>query len=202
MFDWTERLSHFNGGEITENVIVRLAGNEDLPEIRDLLAEGGRFIVAQGGKNAWPDPFPAERVTPLLDAQCVYVARSDRHGTVGTITIVDEDQPFWGDRPRPSAHLHRLAVRRSLAGQGIGRQMVEWAIHTVARQGIPRLRLECLFDAARLRAFYESLGFLLVGAVDDQGYHLALYEREVQSLGGVFETGDFISGGGLTAPNP
>jgi GNAT superfamily N-acetyltransferase len=159
------------------SVLIRRAGSGDLESVRELLAEGGRYMVARGEPQVWPDPFPADRVAPYLERGCVFVAVSRSYGTLGTFLLVDEDPGYWGERSHPSAHLHRMAVRRAFAGRGVGRRMVEWAVRAAQGRGARVLRLECLRGAGSLRAYYESLGFRPIGDGEVEGLELALYER-------------------------
>lgn len=133
-------------------------------------------MLAQGEPLVWPDPFPAEKVIPLLERGHVFVAITESGEAVGTFTLVDQDPAYWGERSHPSAHLHRMAVRRSFAGRGVGRQMVTWAVNTATVQGARILRLECLRGASALRAYYESLGFRSIGDGKVEDLELALYE--------------------------
>jgi GNAT superfamily N-acetyltransferase len=158
---------------------VAVARIDQLPEVLALLAEGGREMKARGEPQAWPDPFPAADVAPYIDLQCVYLASVAPHGTVGTFMLVDEDPAYWGARSHPSSHLHRMAVKREFAGQGFGRQILDWVTTRLTAQQIRILRLECLRSAARLRAYYESLGFRTVGDSEAHGLELTLYERHL-----------------------
>ncbi|MEJ8675584.1 GNAT family N-acetyltransferase, partial [Chromobacterium amazonense] len=56
--------------------------------------------------------------------------------------------------------LHRIAVRRKFAGQGVVAAMVRHALDMAAAQGLRYVRLDC--DAARpaLRAHYLRHGFV------------------------------------------
>ncbi len=161
----------------TPEVAIRRATADDLETVLELLAEGGREMVARGEPCVWPDPFPAEKVAPLLEAGGVYVGVVGAGGIVGTLTLVEQDPAYWGERSHPCAHLHRMAVRRSFGGRGVGRRMVEWAVREATARGARILRLECLRDASSLRTYYESLGFRRIGDAEVTGLDLALYER-------------------------
>lgn len=57
--------------------------------------------------------------------------------------------------------------------------MVGSAVELAKVQNSPVLRLECLLEATRLRRYYESLEFVVIGNVDFSGLQLALYERSL-----------------------
>lgn len=177
--DWTDG----TGSRSTVPVQVRRAMPADLGEVLSLLAEGGRAMAARGEPQAWPAPFPADKVAPFLDAGCVYVAVADSGAIAGTFTLVDHDPSYWGKLAGTFAHLHRMAVRRSLGGRGIGGQMVSRAAELAIVQNSPALRLECLCEATRLRRYYESFGFVAIGNVEYSGLQLALYERSLTAAG-------------------
>ena len=170
------------GGEPRPIMELRftVASPKSMSEVTALLSEGGRFMKTCGEPQVWPDPFPSEWVLTHIDARCVYLASAGAHGTVATFMVVDRDPPFWGERSHPSLHIHRMAVRREMAGRGIGKQIVDWVASGARERGIGVLRLECLRGARRLRAYYESLGFELVGEANLDGLELSLYERHLK----------------------
>src|SRR5437879_5282141 len=108
--------------------------------------------------------------------------------TVATVTLAWSDPPFWGDRA-DAAFVHRLAVRRSHAG--LGRLLMEWAERHAAERGRSFLCLDCLGQNARIRRYYEDLGFRLVGMIPGPTGHAhtnahgpwdaALYEKAIGS---------------------
>jgi GNAT superfamily N-acetyltransferase len=88
---------------------------------------------------------------------------------------------YWGERPPDAAYVHKLAVRRACAGQGIGRAIVEWADRTAAKAGRQFLRLDCLGDNPGIRRYYEGLGFEHRGDLVLNGRTMSTYERDVHS---------------------
>jgi hypothetical protein len=106
---------------------IRRADIGDLSDVLELLSEGGRWMAALGEGSAWPDPFPPAQVQPLLDQGSVYLAELPALGTVATFALLWEMDPNWGSQMSSAGYLHRLAVRRSLAGHRIGREIIEWA---------------------------------------------------------------------------
>ncbi|MHB8437322.1 MAG: N-acetyltransferase [Acidimicrobiales bacterium] len=67
-------------------------------------------------------------------------------------------------RARRRRLLHRLAVRRRYAG--IGQATIEWAQQQVVAHRRAYLCLDCLSSNARLRRYYEDLGFHRVGEIN------------------------------------
>jgi RimJ/RimL family protein N-acetyltransferase len=63
-------------------------------------------------------------------------------------------------------------------GKGVGARLLDWAQRRAEENGRPHLRLDCSIENPKLCAYYERLGFSLVGCFDGQsGYRAALYER-------------------------
>ena len=67
------------------------------------------------------------------------------------------------------AHLFLLAVEPKSRRSGIGRALVKWLEKSCRTAGIRSIRLEVRASNADARAFYENLGYRLVGEV--AGYY-------------------------------
>jgi GNAT superfamily N-acetyltransferase len=75
-----------------------------------------------------------------------------------------------------------LRVLRAYAGRGIGRAILRWAEDQVTSRDRIYLRLDCLADNAKLRAYYEDAGFLHIGEKtweDALSWRSSLYEKRV-----------------------
>ena len=161
---------------------VRLARAEDLETVVSLLEEATLWVGGLGHEQ-WPFPYPRTEVAGAIDREEIHLAEVDGE-VVGTITVLDDDPVYWGERPPDAHYVHKLAVRRAVAGRGIGRAIVEWADARAASAGRTFLRLDCLRDDPGIRAYYERLGFQHRGDFDDdsRGLFLSLYERPVRAL--------------------
>jgi GNAT superfamily N-acetyltransferase len=79
---------------------------------------------------------------------------------VATLALRWEDRLFWPEaRAGSSAFVHRLAVRRAVAGTGVARAMLAWAGDRARTKGRRWLRLDCSADHPGLSRYYEGLGF-------------------------------------------
>ncbi len=154
---------------------VRRAGRGEVDEIVDVLSEAARWLLARGIRQ-WPDPFPRERVAALVERGDFYVASLGGE-TVGTLALMWTDPAFWGERPADAGYVHALAVRRGWAGRGLGGRLLDWAGERVAASGREYLRLDCRAENARLRRYYERLGFKPRGEVTVDDFTSALFER-------------------------
>jgi GNAT superfamily N-acetyltransferase len=87
---------------------------------------------------------------------------------------------FWPDLDAAdSAFVHRLAVRRAFAGQGISTALLEWAVDHARTLGKRYLRLDCDADRSRLRALYERFGFRLHSYRQVGSYYVSRYELQI-----------------------
>ena len=81
---------------------------------------------------------------------------------VAAFTLQEEDPLFWPDaEPASALYLHRVAVRRTSAGQGWTTRIIDWAAEQAERRGRTYLRLDCDRRPA-LMALYERAGFVPV----------------------------------------
>jgi GNAT superfamily N-acetyltransferase len=75
--------------------------------------------------------------------------------------------------------VHRLAVRRAFAGQGVSVALLEWTVDRARTLGKRYLRLDCDADRPRLRALYERFGFRLHSYRQVGSYYVARYELQI-----------------------
>src|SRR5207248_10095027 len=101
------------------------------------------------------------RVRAEVEAGLFVVA--DVNGRIaGAMRFQLEDRLFWPDLDGgDSAFVHRLAVRRVYAGQGISSVLLRRAVDRARSLGKRYLRLDCDAERTRLRALYERFGFQL-----------------------------------------
>ena len=66
---------------------------------------------------------------------------------------------FWSDADDEALYVHRLVVKRSHAGRGIGEQLLVWAAELAAGAGRSVLRGDCMTENTPVRHYYETLGF-------------------------------------------
>jgi len=88
------------------------------------------------------------------------------------------DPVFWPEIPaETSGFLHKIAVRRKFAGQGVVARLIAHAEQTCLARGIPMMRLDTDINRPKLRALYEGLGYVQVGTRT-----LALPELNMESI--------------------
>jgi len=93
--------------------------------------------------------------------------------------LQEEDKTFWPDAKNDSLFLHKLAVRRKYAKQGISKDMINWAKSRARNLNMKYLRLDCAAERFKLCEFYEMQGFKMVNERVMFGkYPTAFYEFE------------------------
>ena len=83
-------------------------------------------------------------------------------GAISATVTVDWSDPVWSD-VGGNAYLHRMAVRRQ--EPGLGAVILAWAQDLARQHGRDALRLDCVASNDRLRAYYETAGFVYRGEV-------------------------------------
>jgi protein-tyrosine phosphatase len=174
-------------GSTASGIDVIVAQRDDIPEVQRMLSAASRRAAALGYRQWW-DPFPVELVEDSVARGETYLACAN--GSVrGTIALCWDDPKFWGERPPDAGYVHRLCTNPD-AAPGFGVELLTWAEITVANRGRDWLRLDTPASNVRLRAYYQSLGFVFQGEIDvalngadgqAEIWRAALYERRAQA---------------------
>lgn len=159
------------------SIVVRQASGDDVPALVETLTEAARWVEQMDGTIMWVEGELEEaRVRAEAEAGLFVIAEAEG-AVVGAIRFQLEDPLFWPDLDgRDSAFVHRLAVRRSHAGQGISTALLRWAADRARALGRRYLRLDCDADRTRLRALYERFGFRLHSHRQVGAYYVSRYE--------------------------
>lgn len=166
----------------TSPIHIRRAGPDDVPLITELLAEGSDRMAELGLGRPWPVPFPRERITAPIEAGVAFMIERPSESPFGTFLLTWETDSYWtGQAAHESGYLHRLTVRRRMAGQRVTEQVVAWVVQQVRAANRGFVRLDCLAGAHRLRRYYESFGFRYVANATVREFDLALYEMDLRS---------------------
>lgn len=112
----------------------------------------------------------------------VYLVRQNGQA-VATISLQpaasEWDQIIWGPDDGQAAYVHRLAIDRTFAGQGLGDQMLDWAEAQSRALGKRYLRLDCVGQNERLNRYY-SRRFAFKGQGSNIGMLFSRYERDLR----------------------
>jgi GNAT superfamily N-acetyltransferase len=166
-------------------VIIELAKPEDLVHVLDMRAEAATWLGVLG-TDQWSKPFPDEasqtaRLLAGINAGETWMVR-DGTETVATITVNDFANPLlWTEDEcaEPARYVHKMTVRRSHAGSGLGGTLLDWAGDRAATEGARWLRLDAWTTNKALHAYYEREGFKHVRTVVRPDYPSgALFQRQ------------------------
>lgn len=134
------------------------------------------------GYRVWPDEWltPEELLTEdvLPENFCTGTVHGE---TVCAFLLQWKDSEYWPDAPAfEAAYLHKLCVRRTFAGMGMTRFVVD-AVRTECRErGVRYIRLDTALDEQTIRKIYLKAGFKIVDIIaHPNGRSTALYELEV-----------------------
>ena len=98
---------------------------------------------------------------------------------VGVFKLQLEDRLIWPDVPQgDSVFIHRMAIKRNVAGKGIADKMINWAKSYAKEIGMAFLRLDCEIRP-RLCALYERNGFIKHSERHIGAHLVARYEINV-----------------------
>ena len=92
----------------------------------------------------------------------VWLAYADET-LAGACELWWNDPAAWGPRPPDAGYVHRLMTTPHTAPPGTGRRLLAQAESRITATGRPYARLDCLATNPRLRAYYESAGYTVVG---------------------------------------
>jgi GNAT superfamily N-acetyltransferase len=149
----------------SENTVdVRVAAKNDLAAISEVLGEAAEWMERHRRPH-WPADDLDPAVLASLVARNEFVTAQVSGRIIAVMTLQWKDLEFWPDHNDNNAgYLHKLAVRREIAGRGVPAIMVDWAARHVKESTREFLRLDCDLHAG-LCAVYERLGFERVDVV-------------------------------------
>ena len=160
------------------------ATKDDYATITAILDEAAAWQIAHGIRDQWrPGIFSWDWIGGPIERGWTYVVR--RGGDpVGTVSLEAFDREIWDrGQQKDALFVHRLAVAGSERGHGVGSAILGWCGEQVRADARRYLRLDCPFSNAKLRAYYEGLGFDYRGdktlSGDWGSYHAARYEKAV-----------------------
>ena len=147
---------------------MRRALPEDVDTVLGLHAEASGWLASKG-IDQWQPTAAGNRTRDKVRES---VERNVAEGTcwlayvgdeiVGTVTVDSYADPeFWKaeDEPGSAVYVHRMIVRRSSAGRGIGRVFLSVAEHLARQAGRRWVRLDAWSTNERLHEYYRHMGF-------------------------------------------
>lgn len=143
----------------------RSANESDLDSVCSILSEAAEYLNTIGPQPLWAlDTITPEAILPVLSE--FEIASIEGAGDVGVLRFQLNDDLFWSDvnaaEPhKTAAYVHKVAVRRSVAGVGVSNELLAHAKRRARAAGFSHIRLDCAFEERpKLVAFYERNGYV------------------------------------------
>jgi GNAT superfamily N-acetyltransferase len=157
---------------------IRLASERDADFAADIWREVSTWLM-QVGKPLWaPDEFSSDGARRLARFGELVIGWRNSVA-ISCMTLQRADPIFWpGESEGAALYVHKLAVRRSFAGSGLPRAMLDWAALRASNLAVPAIRLDC-DPRPQLIKLYSACGFTRVdpGPVIRGGYTVMRFER-------------------------
>ncbi|WP_219837675.1 GNAT family N-acetyltransferase [Paenibacillus sp. R14(2021)] len=155
---------------------------DDAPAVMELLVGAARWLQSTGSTQ-WSALLSGDdhhNVVGHIEKGELFMFK-DGAKLAGIVLLMqtpgDWDLGLWGpDGHEPNVYLHRLAINREYAGQGLGADMVHWAETGISFPGKSTMRLDCIASNPKLNAFYSGLGYTYKGT-SPTGF--CLYEKQL-----------------------
>ncbi len=144
------------------NIQILQATEADIPTIVAILTQAVVWMDSMG-LHQWKHEYVTwEGLSQLFVAADFYIAYVG--GTPGAcMALIDHDPEIWPNMlPGASLYLHKVAVVRAFAGQGLSAALIDFAKAQARDRGIDSLRIDCHADRPKVRALYEGQGFRFV----------------------------------------
>ncbi|MFE9443375.1 GNAT family N-acetyltransferase [Streptomyces sp. NPDC006602] len=130
-----------------------------LVRLRDTAA---LWQLARGIRQWQPGEKDETHFRTRMEEGEVWLAYADQ-SPAGAWELWWTDPAAWGPGPPDAGYIHRLMATPHTAPPGTGRRMLAEAESRITATGRPYARLDCLASNPRLRAYYESAGYTVVG---------------------------------------
>ncbi len=165
---------------------VRKAESEDTTDIMRLLVNTAEWLLSKGSSQ-WSGLLRGEdsHNTPeAISRGEVFIFKQDAQ-TAGMVMLLQEpsawDLELWSNEiAEPSIYLHRLAINRKFAGQGVGKRIMQWVDTEVPTWGTNLIRLDCIANNQVLNTFYSTIGYENVGIATNNLGEFSKFEKKVR----------------------
>jgi tRNA threonylcarbamoyladenosine biosynthesis protein TsaE len=144
-------------------------------------AEVHRLSQAAFRNYTWLDP-PSGALRETVER-----VRDDLAACGGAIAEVDGEPVGclrWELTPEGSFHVRRVAVTPNAQGRGIGRALMIWAEQEAGKRRCGTVTVGVRLDLPGNLAFYDSLGYEIVGEHSHDGYAVPTWLALRKSVAG------------------
>ncbi|MGP4101298.1 GNAT family N-acetyltransferase [Nonomuraea sp. KM90] len=149
---------------------MRPADKHELDVVVALYEHAQNWLAAKGLDQWQPGEGEAEErrekvlsnIARSIDDGCCHLV-SVGAAFIATITLDERADPvFWREQDEPSSalYVHRMIVRRDIAGHGIGAALLDGASRLAWEGGKKWLRLDAWRSNGALHDYYKNQGFV------------------------------------------
>ncbi|QUQ64154.1 GNAT family N-acetyltransferase [Kutzneria sp. CA-103260] len=183
-------------------MILRPATADDVHEILRMRREVAEWIRTAKHSDQWSRRRSLaalrRRLARWVEAGETWMVDDDG-SPVGTMTVNSfTGKRLWAPEETDSAlFCHSMMTDRSLAGQGIGVELLDFACQLAQRRGKPWLRIDAWTTNTSLHRYYLRHGFRHVRTMPERRTgSAALFERpsEVRTGTGMFTLDSWVAG--------
>ena len=165
------------------DVVFCTAENRDLEDIIKLICKRIEWMDERGlhqwNETNYLNIYNICYFESLIEKGEMYVLKLEDE-VVAAVALFDSDARWKYDEHRESFYVHHLVT--STQYPGVGTILLEQCEQMAVRHGKCSMRLDCQKDNDRLNAFYESLGYVLVGEVSEGDYFGNKREKTLHSI--------------------
>ncbi|MFF3333423.1 GNAT family N-acetyltransferase [Streptomyces sp. NPDC002888] len=140
----------------------RRATPADAPTLVRLRDTAALWQLARGITQWQPGEKDEAHFRQVMRDGEVWLAYAGNH-VAGAWELWWTDPAAWGPRPPDAGYIHRLMTVPHTAPPGAGRMLLAEAESHITTKARPYARLDCLSSNPRLRTYYESAGYTVVG---------------------------------------
>jgi len=144
---------------MTQEIEIIQAKKPDAGTASDIMCEAASWLENTGRKLWFPEELSPEKLSAAVAAGELHLVMKDGEA-VGTVIFQLQDRLFWPDMEEgDAAYIHKVILKRSVAGTGLAMKVIEWAKEKAKAQGLAYLRLDTEAGREKLCSLYESAGF-------------------------------------------
>ena len=157
--------------------MIKQANISDIPIIEEILLDAVNWLHSTGLENQWDKSnikwFNLSKQYKFSDFYIAY----ENNIPAACMALNDYDPTHWPDIPKgESLYFHKVAVKRLFASKGFSKELIDFAKNTAHKLSIKTIRLNCNQHRNKLRAIYETEGFVCVQEKTFlDAYDIALY---------------------------
>lgn len=175
-------------GKYGELSIAR-ATEGDLPDLLKLFDEAVAWLVEKGITGQWGTrpfsemPSMVARFRGWIEDGTLFVGRIEGE-IVGTVVLAEKIPQYalktLPEFPDPAFYLEAFSTARSMAGQGVGGELLRWAETYAQEKGKAGIWLDCYADNHQLVEYYRRQGFAEISQFFVGGWRGMLFYKGIE----------------------